>query len=370
MSELQQIVALWRAAKARQEEVCLATVVRVEGSSYRKPGARMLLTQGGLRTGTISGGCLEAEVAKKAWWLTENGPTIQRYSSFFDDDSPVPYGLGCGGTVHVLLERGRAAHAVLDALDQSLHGRIQFVIVTDTDKTGTLLVRRADGETTFSSGAALLEIDNLALRATSERYSFYSKLRISNDLTSQLFVEYFAPCPALTIFGAGDDAKPLADFATRLGWYVTIADGRSHLVSATRFPQADRLIILNYDDTSPFAKLPVDAEDAFVLLTHSYEQDRAILQELLSRKPKYLGVLGPRQRTERLVGEIASRTGLSSDDCMARLHAPVGFDIGAHMPESIALSIVAEIVAVLNGRDGTSLKKQSREHIHSKLNYV
>jgi xanthine/CO dehydrogenase XdhC/CoxF family maturation factor len=174
----------------------------------------------------------------------------------------------------------------------------------------------------------------------------------------------------LTIFGAGDDAKPLADFATRLGWYVTIADGRSHLVSATRFPQADRLIILNYDDTSPFAKLPVDAEDAFVLLTHSYEQDRAILQELLPRKPKYLGVLGPRQRTERLVGEIASRTGLSSDDCMARLHAPVGFDIGAHMPESIALSIVAEIVAVLNGRDGTSLKKQSREHIHSKLNYV
>jgi xanthine dehydrogenase accessory factor len=90
MSELKQIVDLWRTAKSRQEEVCLATVVRVEGSSYRKPGARMLLTRGGQRAGTISGGCLEGEVAQKAWWLTENGPTIQCYSSFFDDESPIP----------------------------------------------------------------------------------------------------------------------------------------------------------------------------------------------------------------------------------------------------------------------------------------
>ena len=370
MSELQQIVALWRAAKARQEEVCLATVVRVEGSSYRKPGARMLLTQGGQRAGTISGGCLEAEVTKKAWWLTRNGPTIQTYSSFFDDDSPAPYGLGCGGAVHVHLERGAGAHAVLDALDADLRERTPFVIVTDTDKAGTLLVRRADGESVFSSRPAISEIDSLALRALQERSSFYATLRTSPDLASRLFVEYLAPCPSLTIFGAGDDAKPLADFARRLGWYVTIADGRSHLASIARFPQADRLAVLNYEQPSPLRELLADEEQAFVLLTHSYEQDRAILEELIPRKPKYLGILGPRQRTERLIGEIAARTGLSSAECMASLHAPVGFDIGAHTPESIALSIVAEIVAVLNGREGTSLKKQSRQHIHSKLNYV
>src|ERR1700751_5513997 len=109
MSEQQKIVALWRTAKARGEEICLATVVRIEGSSYRQPGARMLLTRSGQRAGTISGGCLEAEVTKKAWWLTETGAVLQRYSSFFDDDSPAPYGLGCGGVVHVLLERGTAA---------------------------------------------------------------------------------------------------------------------------------------------------------------------------------------------------------------------------------------------------------------------
>src|ERR1700761_4656432 len=142
MSELRQIVALWGEAKGRKEEVCLATVVRVEGSSYRKPGARMLLTRSGRRAGTISGGCLEAEVAKKAWWLTESGPAIQRYSSFFDDDSPAPYGLGCGGTVHVLLDRGPSTHAVLDALELSLSTRLPFVTVTDLNKPALLLIEQ------------------------------------------------------------------------------------------------------------------------------------------------------------------------------------------------------------------------------------
>src|SRR5215813_526542 len=183
MSELKQIVALWNAAKARQEDVCLATVVRVEGSSYRKPGARMLLTRSGQRAGTISGGCLEAEVSRKAWWLTENGPTIQRYSSFFDDDSPAPYGLGCGGTVYVHLERGETANAVLNALDLNLNARIPIVIVTDTDKGTTLLVQQASGERLFPSSAESPqpEIVSLAERAASERHSFFSTLQEGSD---------------------------------------------------------------------------------------------------------------------------------------------------------------------------------------------
>src|SRR5580698_3144786 len=133
MSELRQIVALWRESKVSREEVCLATVVRVEGSSYRKPGARMLLTRSGQRAGTISGGCLEAEVVKKAWWLTENGPSVQRYSSFFDEDSEMPYGLGCGGTVHVLLERGDAVDRTLRALARGVDERADIAIVSSID---------------------------------------------------------------------------------------------------------------------------------------------------------------------------------------------------------------------------------------------
>src|ERR1700741_4008396 len=210
MSELQQIVALWRSAKARQEEVCLATVVRVDGSSYRKPGARMLFTRSGQRAGTISGGCLEAEVTKKAWWLTEKGPTVQRYSSFFDDDSSAPYGLGCGGTVHVLLERGDAAHAVLNALELNLNARIPFVIITDTDKMATILVQQIPGETLFSSSPEIAEIETLAQHAAQQERSFYTAVQINSDPAAELFVEYVAQSPSLIIFGAGDDAKPLA----------------------------------------------------------------------------------------------------------------------------------------------------------------
>jgi xanthine/CO dehydrogenase XdhC/CoxF family maturation factor len=372
MAELQQIVALWQSAKAAQEEVCLATVIRVEGSSYRKPGARMLLTRGGQRAGTISGGCLEAEVAKKAWWLTENGPTIQRYSSFFDDDSPAPYGLGCGGTVYVLLERGDAAHAVLNALEANLATRSPFVTIIDTDRATTLLVRQASREKAlFHAGETVLPaITDLAQRAFHERRSFYTALEKDQDNPAQLFVEYVPPSPSLTIFGAGDDAKPLADFAKGLGWHITVADGRSHLARADRFPQADHLVVLNYEKDGLLRDLSADADDAYVLLTHSYEQDRALLRELLPLRPKYLGVLGPRQRTERLIGEIAPQIGISPEECFESLYAPVGLDIGAHSPEIIALSIVTEIAAVLNGREGMSFKKKPRSQIHSKLNYV
>jgi xanthine/CO dehydrogenase XdhC/CoxF family maturation factor len=369
MSELRQIVALWREAKARQEEVCLATVIRVDGSSYRKPGARMLLTSGGQRAGTISGGCLEAEVAKKAWWLTEKGPSIQHYSSFFDDDSPAPYGLGCGGTVHVLLERGEAAHAVLNALELNLNARISFVIVTDTNKMATILVQQASGEKLFSSSPEIAEFGNLAQHAAEQKHSFYTVVQINSDFAVELFVEYVAPSPALTIFGAGDDAKPLVDFAHKLGWHITIADGRSHLARAERFPQADRLTVIDYDQVTPLQNLAIESA---VLLTHSYEQDRALLRELLPRSLKYLGILGPRQRTERLIGEVSRQLGMTDEECMARLHAPVGFDIGAHTPESIALSIVTEIFAVLHGRNGLSLKKstQAPERLNTKLTHV
>jgi len=328
----------------------------------------MLLTRSGQRAGTISGGCLEAEVAKKTWWLTEKGPTVQRYSSFFDDDSPMPYGLGCGGTVYVSLQRGAAVRVVMNALESTLTARVPCVMITDTDSAATLLVQQANGDALFSTDDSAdfrQELKDLAQRAVHEKHSFYAM----HD-ASQLFVEYVAPCPALTIFGAGDDAKPLADFAKGLGWHVTVADGRSHLVRADRFPQADRLITLNYEDALHRSGQTINPEDTFVLLTHSYDQDRILLRELVPRRPRYIGVLGPRQRTERLVGEIASQIDMSAEECMSLLHAPVGFDIGAHTPESIALSIVTEIVAVLNGREGMSLKKQPRKHIHSKLYYV
>jgi xanthine dehydrogenase accessory factor len=354
MSELKQIVSLWRTAKTRREEVCLATIVRTEGPSYRKAGTHMLLTRSGQRAGTISGGCLEGEVSKKAWWLTKNGPTVQRYSSFFDDDSPLPYGSGCGGTIYILLDRSPAAHAVLDALESSLTERIAFVSVIDTNSGKTLLVQQSSGALLFGEQSG---VEHLAEQAFHERCSFYV------PDAPEVFVEYTAPPAALTIFGAGDDAKPLSEFAERIGWHIVIADGRSHLARKERFPDADCVHVLDYESPTPLRELDLDPEHAFVLMTHSYEQDCALLRELLPLAPKYLGILGPRARTERIVREIADAVHLSAEECMARLHSPVGFDLGAHSPEGIALAIAAEIFASLQERGSANQKSNHLFHV-------
>jgi xanthine dehydrogenase accessory factor len=342
MSELRQILELSRKAHANGEEVCLATVVRVEGSSYRKPGARMLLTSGGHRVGTISGGCLEAEVQKKIWWLTGSGSTVQRYSSFYDEDSEMPYGLGCGGTVYVLLERGNSAESVLKALQHGADRRSGIAIVTviDTncgDTCGTHLILSAD---TDAAGTVLFGDEHSpwkqqALQALRERRSSWLR-------EATVFIEYVPPPPALFIFGAGDDAQPLVEFAHRLGWVTTVIDGRSHLVTRERFPLADGTILFSALDAQR-----LQDKDAAVILTHSYEQDRAALRLLLPKELAYLGILGPRLRTARLLEKIAPELGLTIDECRFRLHSPVGLDIGAKCPASIALAIIAEIHAVL-----------------------
>jgi xanthine dehydrogenase accessory factor len=353
MSELKEILALAQLAAAAREEICVATVVDIEGSAYRRPGARMLLTASGRRAGTVSGGCLEGEIAKKAWWLTEKGASLQRYSSFFDDDGDLPYGLGCGGTVIVLLERGEPARQVLDALRLSVAERRTSVIVTATDsKTpGTQLVLREDGAIAYARSAAndsLMEVAREALtRCTTGP--------LHGHVTGA-FVEYIAPPPALWVFGAGDDAQPLVEFAATLGWHVLVADGRSQLARSERFPQAARTMALDA------ALAEVAPEDAAVIMTHSYEQDRTALATLLRLGLKYLGILGPRARTERLVADVAPQVGLSAAQCLSRLHSPVGLDLGAHFPAAIALSIAAELQAVLSGREPKTLNSTRLIH--------
>jgi xanthine dehydrogenase accessory factor len=339
MSELRLILNLWKEARARNDDICLATVVGIEGSSYRKPGARMLMTSSGRRAGTISGGCLEAEVQKKAWWLTETGPSVQRYSSFYDDDSEMPFGLGCGGTVAVLLERGATAERVLGALERSLNFRkgTVFVSVIESESPadlGTRLILSEAGETrlgTPSRGMAAL-----AHQALQERKSLWQQGH------ANIVAEYLPPRVALLVVGAGDDAIPLVEFAGKLGWKTTVVDGRSYLATRERFPTADEVFVLN-----AFDQITLTDREAAVLLTHSYEQDRAALRGLLPADAGYLGVLGPRRRTEQLLSEIAPELGLTPGECMARLHSPVGLDIGSKDPTSIALAIIAEIHSVM-----------------------
>lgn len=334
MAELRKILETWKRASAAGEDVCVATVVAVEGSSYRRPGARMALTASGQRAGTISGGCLEAEVAKKAWWLTERGAAVQRYSSFFDDEGDMPYGLGCGGAIVVLMERGDAAKQALEALRRSVEeGTAQAAVANIGSRPGTRLIVDEAGREVWAREADET-VRAVAQKALSARASQWE---------GDLFAEYIAPPPAVFVFGAGDDAQPLVQLAWELDWQATVADGRANLARAERFPQAAAVKPLAEALKEPGAR------DAAVIMTHSYEQDREILRALLGRELRYLGILGPRRRTEHLVKAVAPGLELSAEECLARLHSPVGLDLGGHAPGAIALSIAAELQAVFAG---------------------
>lgn len=356
MKDLERILSLWRELQSTAEDYVLATVVAVEGSSYRKPGALMIVAADGRRAGTVSGGCLEAEVASRAWWLTANGPTIQRYSTA-DDDGERPYGSGCGGMIYLLLERRATAAILLAALEQAFIERVPFASATVLE--GPSIGFRAFAG--FERGASVSEAGDsslavLAKRALADRASI--ECAISNEERPIKVWADFRPIrPGLGIFGSGDDAQPLLRLAKNLGWYVTVADGRSHLATRERFYEADQVDVLPIREL-PSASSSVAAfthlrpDDAAIVMTHSFEQDSKILACLLAlaAPPHYIGVLGPQRRTHELLFASARLLNLPESTIAAQvkrwliqLHAPTGLDLGADSPETIAFSVLAEI---------------------------
>ncbi len=332
MVERAQIVEL--ASRDERQSGVLVTLVRIDGSSYRKPGARLLAVDGE-RAGTISGGCLETEVVKKAPWSVRFGAVVERYSTIFDDTSDISYGLGCGGTVDLLLEPAGTLEfsALLSAIKRSLQGEPSIVITFLPSENSPMLraVLSAAGEMVFASGAlSEAEID----------------AALSGEVQNA-FVERLAAPQRLIILGAGDDATPVVQMASLLGWSIIVVDGRPHLARAERFPQAQQVLAIR---AGLISEVGITAEDAVVLMTHSYEQDREWLAAVLQIAPRYLGVLGARHRSSLLVSEASAMTGLSVSECCERIYAPVGLDLGGDGPEAIALAVIAEAQACCMGR--------------------
>jgi xanthine dehydrogenase accessory factor len=372
MTDLEPILALWRDLESSGTDYVLATVVAIEGSGYRRPGANMLLARDGRRTGTVSGGCLEADVAKRAWWLTESGPAVERFSTM-EEDGERPYGSGCGGIVYLLLERKKTAAPLLAALQAAFTQRVPLAIATVLD--GPKIGERAiagdpiDGKRGILSGDEVASGANdalagLARLALETRVSLERKIAIDGAST-RIWADYRPARPALWIFGAGEDAKPLLRLARELGWFVAVSDGRSHLATRDRFPAADdvRVLDLKAVPGSGLAAFDLRATDAVVLMSHSFEQDSRVLAALLALEtpPAYVGVLGPQRRTREILTEAAHQLNLPAnedliDRWLAALHAPTGLDVGAETPAAIALSILAEIQQTLNHGSGTPLR--------------
>jgi xanthine/CO dehydrogenase XdhC/CoxF family maturation factor len=366
VKEREHILNLWQALKTPTEQAILATVVKTLGSSYRRPGARLLLTATGHRAGSVSGGCLEEDLIRKAFWLTEKGPALRRYDTTPDgdiqpDDAPAVttasgFGLGCNGIVHVLLERvSQAQPGLLNLLDQVHQTRRPASVahlLAPSEFVGQHLAVNCQADASHNlSNAALLQ-------SLLKEQSASATNRVTHlDSGHEVFFETLTPPTRLLIFGAGDDAVPLTELARQLGWQVSVFDGRSHYARSEKFPAA-QLVSVRPSET-PAASLQIDPWTVAVTMTHSYTQDLNNIRALAGEPLAYLGVLGPRNRTTQLLSEAGIETTL-----LENIHSPMGLDIGADGPEQVALSVIAEIQASLNSRNGGSLRARSGS-IHS-----
>ena len=330
MKELQAIVRYLLGPHAG--ESVLATLVTVEGSSYRRPGARLLLTREGKRIGSISGGCLEEDVLARAREVFATGQAeAVVYDTTSENDLVWGVGLGCHGVVRVLLEKLPPRPAWAASLAENFSAR---------RPTPLAVVHRS--------------ADHRQLGTTPASQTAPS----SHADAADVFLENVAPPTALVIFGAGDDAQPLARLAKELGWHVTLADPRAAFATAVRFPTADALVVAPAHEL--VHRTRPDADTLAVVMTHHYVHDVPLLRALLPLPLAYLGLLGPKKRAEKILGDLARDGFVPTPAQLAPLHAPVGLDLGADSPEQVALSILAEMQAALAGRDARPLRERTR----------
>jgi xanthine dehydrogenase accessory factor len=372
MRELQAILEAIQESRRGGKTAILATVVQVEGSAYRQPGARMLLTEDGWRAGAVSGGCLEGDLLVRAWQLTASGDAVlASYDTTAESDIVFGAGVGCRGVVRILLERlvpGREPDSAA-FLHECLQRREAGVLATIFRRDGEIGVRvgarlrlstdgRATGDIEDAELAARIEQD--ARQALASRRSAVMSYTLRAGAATA-FIEVIKPPVPLVVFGAGQDALPMVRLAKELGWHVTVVDARPAYVTRERFPQADEVILCPPEAIRRSVRLGTDT--VAVVMTHNYLQDQRLLEALLPSPIRYLGLLGPRSRTERLLSALRADGFVWNEGQTARLFAPVGLDIGADGPEEIALAVLAEIQAALAGRSGAPLR-QRRETIH------
>jgi xanthine dehydrogenase accessory factor len=333
VSEIDTILTAAAELRERGTPVALATVVTVRGSSYRRPGARLLVPQDGAPVGLISGGCLEEEAARLAREaLHTDLPMLVTIDHSAEGDELWGLGLGCRGVIELLAEPPAMAAATLDALTAARR-----------EGRATYLLTGLDGERRELTAT---EADALGERAA---------LAVAHGrpvLIGEAVLDPILPPLHLVVCGAGPDAGPLVAAGRRQGWRIDVVDARRSFLRPDRFPGA------RLHDTEPAQAADATGAGewtAVVVMSHDYLRDAAFVAGFLGRGVTYLGILGPRDRTERLLGELSSPPSAAD---LAALHAPAGLDIGADGAEQVATAIVGEILAVVHGRGGGPLRER------------
>ena len=366
MKETREILDALAALRARGEPAALATIVRVKGSTYRRAGARLLIRQDGTTLGSISGGCLEGDVAEAAREVLRTGrQRMLTYDLTADDDAVWGLGLGCNGAIDVFVEAVRP-EATPDhgALLQGCINARRFAALATVIGSPSPDGRVPLGARLFVPEGGAVE-GSLGDAATDASVAAAARAQIEAGTPAtvplelpggrgELFIDVIAPPLPLLVCGAGHDALPLVRLAHAQGWWVMVADSRPAYSTKERFPEADEVFLVQ--DREVAKAVRIDRHTFAVVMTHNFLHDLEILRGLVETPARYIGLLGPRARTDKLLAEL-QKGGVALDGAQrCRMYGPVGLDTGADSPEEIALSILAEILAVRNGRAPASLR--------------
>jgi xanthine dehydrogenase accessory factor len=348
--ELEEILRGIDQARADGVWAALCTVVRVRGSAYRREGAKMLVLEDGSHVCMLSGGCLEPEVALAAQEVIAGGGSrVVRYD--LSEEVVWGLGIGCGGSVDILIEPlqdNPLLEAWLDVLRRGELGVAATVLISETEFQRVLI--SADGTLTGVTDPVVMgHTRHVALEMMAGLYP-RSETRAIHTLrhTSDVFFDTSSPAPRLVIFGAGHDAVPLNARAAELGWSVTVVDTRVAFLNALRFPGATLVNPgIHFSD-----HVTLNPRDFCVVMNHHLERDASSLKFCLEMGAAYIGVLGPRARYLDLLERLQNQGFTPTAAQLEAVRNPIGLDIGAESPEEVALSVMAELVAVRRGFSG------------------
>jgi xanthine dehydrogenase accessory factor len=349
--ETTEILARVNRLEESGQRAAVATVVKISGSAYRRPGAKLLIDDAGGAAGSISGGCLEADVREVALRvLRGEAPTLLHYDTSADDRSVWGLALGCSGAIDVFVQPyGKDTRAAVERIRELLQGDKPFAVSTVIEAAtgvGRVVVVDSSAAAAGTTGDSALDS---AIASQARRLLDRRETALYETDSVKIFTEVLVPPPYLVIFGAGDDAIPLCAYASDVGLRVVVVDHRAALLSKERFPGASRCHRMRPEEGS--SGLPLGPNAYTVVKTHSFGHDREWVRQLLAAGVPYVGVVGPRARTRKLLEEI----GASGSN---RVFGPVGLDLGAEGPEQVALSIVAEILAARSSREPRPLSER------------
>jgi xanthine/CO dehydrogenase XdhC/CoxF family maturation factor len=357
MKEIRQIVDTCSRIDFTHQRAALAMVARVEGSSYRRTGARMLVLDNGTYLGGVSGGCLEGDALRRAQKaIVSNQPSVVTYDTTRDDHHQIGVGLGCNGIIDVLFIPQPVA--AIDLLSERMYSRTPRLLATITggeissDLLGSAIPfespEKWSGDFPIPPIAEAVRLD--AEQCLAERCTKTITYRLDQKNEVRICLEVLIPSTHLVLYGSNNDIYPMTRIGKELGWDVTIVANPLKLDKS--------LLVMGVTVLPPAGEVvpDIDSFTAVVLMSHDYNTDFRHFRQVLASRATYIGMLGPRKRAQKMIDALAVEGASIPPENMSRIFAPAGLDIGALTPEEISLSIAAEIRACFAGRDGRSLR--------------